>query len=271
MDYLNYGETRIPKLGLGTWKLEGDRARETVSTAIELGYRHIDTAAKYENEEEVGAAVMTSGIPRPDFFITTKIWRDFLHFDEVLSETDRSLERLGTDYVDLLLIHWPNEEVPLQETMTALKAVMQEGRARHIGVSNFPPGMLSKARAFAPVLCEQVEFHVFLQQQRLRQLIVDADQMLTAYCPLARGEINDDHTLCQIGDRYDKSPAQVALRWLMQLPQVAAIPKASSREHLAENIAIFDFELTQLEMDEIGQLDRAERIIDPDFAPAWQQ
>jgi 2,5-diketo-D-gluconate reductase B len=271
MYYIEIGKTRIPKLGLGTWQLEGHAAREVVETAIELGYRHIDTAQAYHNEAEVGAAVMASDLRREDFFVTTKVDYSHLAHDQVLKSVDQSLERLGTGYVDLLLIHWPNESVPLRETLLAFEEIRREGRTRHIGVSNFPPGMLKEARELAPILCEQVEYHVYLQQRNLQRYAQQNDLLLTAYCPLARGKVADDEVLREIGQPHAKSPQQVALRWLIQQPQVAAIPKSSSREHLASNIDIFDFSLTPDEMERIAQLDHGERLIDPDFAPAWNR
>lgn len=269
MEYLDIGNARIPRLGLGTWKLQGQDARDTVALAIELGYRHIDTAEMYENEAEVGNAILASGVPREEFFLTTKIWREHLHHDRALGAIDQCLERLGTQYVDLLLIHWPNESVPLRETLLAFEEVRREGRARHVGVSNFPRGLLSEARELAPILCEQVEYHVYLQQRELLRYVDQHDLLLTAYCPLAQGQVLEDPVLRELAAAHDKTPAQIALRWLIQQPHVAAIPKSSSREHLAANIDIFDFRLDPDELQRIEGLDAGRRLIDPEFAPAW--
>ena len=269
MEYVKLEEASVPKLGLGTWQLERDQARQVVEEAIDLGYRHIDTAQMYHNEAEVGQAILASGIDRKEYFITTKVWRENLAYDQLLASVDQSLERLGIGYVDLLLIHWPNEAIALRETLTALEAVRREGRARLIGVSNFPEVLLKVARQLAPIRALQVEWHPFLDQSKLRQRARDAGMLFTAYCPLARGEVFDDPLLKTIGERHGKSPGQVALRWLTQHQHVAAIPKGSSREHLAQNIDIFDFLLSEEEMVDIAALARGERLIDPEFAPNW--
>lgn len=269
MDYVTLSEASIPKLGLGTWQLEGDQARRTVAEALELGYRHIDTAQAYGNEAEVGQAILASGIERRNCFVTTKVWREQLHHEELLASVDQSLERLGIGYVDLLLVHWPNDHVAMGEYLTAMEAVRREGRARLIGVSNFPPLQLKLAMAEAEIRALQVEWHPYLDQSELRQLTREAGLLFTAYCPLARGEVFDDPLLRELGKRHGKTPGQVALRWLTQHRNVAAIPKASSREHLAENIDIFDFMLSEEEMVDVAALARGERLIDPEFAPTW--
>jgi 2,5-diketo-D-gluconate reductase B len=261
----------VPALGYGTFELEGEACREGVSHALALGYRHIDTASFYGNEEQVGRAIAESPVARDEIFLTTKIWWEDLALANMLASARRSLRKLRTDYVDLLLIHWPSSQVPLDESLTALTTLKQEGKARHIGVSNFPPSLLRQAVEAAPVVCEQVEYHPFLGQQELLSLVHEHGLMLTAYSPLARGRVMNEAKLAEIGRRHAKNPAQVALRWLLQQPRVAAIPKASTAEHRQANLAVFDFELSAEEMAEIHALARDERLIDPSFAPDWER
>lgn len=269
MEYVEVRGARVPALGLGTWQMEGRTCREAVEAALELGYRHIDTAQMYGNEGEVGAAVRESGIDRDALWITTKLGIANVGRDAVLRTTHESLKRLATDRIDLLLIHWPSDQVPLRETFGAMGELMDDGAVRRIGVSNFPPGLLKEALSEAPISCIQVEYHPFLSQDELVEMAQDHELMLTAYSPLARGRVQKSSTLTSIGKRYGKSPAQVALRWLIQQKSVAAIPKASQREHLAQNIDLFDFRLTPDEVHTISELDRGQRLIDPDFAPDW--
>lgn len=261
---------RVPVLGLGTWQLEGRSCLRAVEEALGLGYRHVDTAQMYGNEAEVGRALRASGVPREEVFLTTKVWRDNLDRGSVLRTTRESLQRLATDYVDLLLIHWPNPAVPLEETLGAFRELQEEGRTRHVGVSNFPPSLLRRALELAPVLCNQVEYHPFLGQRPLLDLARRHGILITAYSPLARGEVSRDPVLQEIGRQHGKTPSQVALRWLVQQERVAAIPKASSPEHLRANLEVFDFVLSDEEMRRIHALDRGRRLIDPGIAPDWE-
>lgn len=262
---------RVPALGLGTWQMEGLTCRRAVEEALRLGYRHIDTAQLYGNEEEVGRALRGSGVPRGEIFLTTKVWMENLEFGDVLRTTDESLRRLAIDSVDLLLVHWPHPTIPLEETLSALQQLQEEGRALQIGVSNFPPSLLRQALEIVPTFCIQVEYHPYLSQQVLLEIARRHDLMLTAYSPLARGEVAKDPVLREIARRHGKTPAQVTLRWLMQQDHVAAIPKASSREHLRANLEIFDFVLSEEEMSRIFALDRGRRFIDPGTAPDWER
>jgi 2,5-diketo-D-gluconate reductase B len=271
MRYLEIQGLRVPALGLGTWKLEGRTCLRAVEEALRLGYRHVDTAQLYGNEEEVGRALHGSGVPRKEIFLTTKVRMENLAFGDVLRTTDGSLRRLGTDYVDLLLVHWPNPEIPLEETLSALQQLQEEGRTLQIGVSNFPPSLLRQALEIVPIFCVQVEYHPFLSQQALLEIARRHDLMLTAYSPLARGEVVQDPILEEIARRHGKTPAQVTLRWLMQQDHVAAIPKASSPEHLRANLDVFDFVLSEEEMQRIFALDRGRRLIDPGTAPNWER
>jgi 2,5-diketo-D-gluconate reductase B len=258
----------VPKLGFGTWEILGRDCEEAVSDALEIGYRHIDTAqAAYENEAEVGKALAASDIPRRELFLTTKLWRDEFAPDRVRPSTEGSLERLQVSCVDLLLLHWPSDDVPLEETLGALIQLRDEGLIRHFGVSNFPARMLREALEVAPIFADQVEFHPFLGQDELVGLAAEKDFMVTAYSPLARGKVPGDETLGVIGERYGKAAGQVALRWLLDKPNVATIPKASSHERRLENFEVFDFELTDDDRAAIDGLPKDGRILDPGFAP----
>lgn len=244
MQHLDIKGTRVAALGLGTWQLTGRGCVDTVRHALDLGYRHVDTAQMYGNEQEVGQAVRQSGIARSEVFITTKIAPGNLAAAAVKRSAEESLRRLGTDYVDLLLIHWPSQSVPLAETLDAMAALESAGKARHLGVSNFTVALLEQAVKRCPdLLCDQVEYHPFLSQRPLLAALGRHDMMLTAYSPLARGGVLRDRTLAGIARKYQKSPAQVTLRWLLDQERVAAIPKAASAAHLAANLDIFDFTL----------------------------
>ncbi|MFC4246530.1 aldo/keto reductase [Natribaculum luteum] len=243
----------IPTVGLGTWRMTGHTCRRAVETALELGYRHVDTAQKYGNEREVGIAISASDVSREELFLTTKVWGRNARYDDVLESTKASLDRLGVDYVDLLLVHWPNPLVDVAETMAAMNDLHEEGLVRAIGVSNFSVDQLQKAQRASdlPLLTNQVQFHPYEPQRELLAYCQDEEIVLTAYSPLAHGGVVHDDTLTEIGWRYGVSPAQVAIRWAIQHAGVIAIPKAASREHLAENVDVFDFELTRSEMAEI--------------------
>lgn len=260
----------VPALGLGTWQLEGDDCVEAVADALELGYRHLDTAQIYGNETDVGRGIARSGLPRDEIWLTTKVWMENAAFDDVLRSTEASLRRLDVDFVDLLLLHWPNEEVPLSETLSAMRRLQEDGVARHLGVSNFPPDLLDEALDEAEIFCNQVEYHPFLGQDEILEICHEWDLLLTAYSPLARGRVTDDATLRSIAEAHGKTPAQVAVRWLLQQEQVAAIPKASSAEHRRSNLDVFDFELSDGEVERIHGLARGQRLVDPEFAPAWR-
>lgn len=256
MEYFETASARIPTLGVGTWQNTGRRCRETVQEALDLGYRHIDTAQAYENEEAVGAGIAAADVPRDEIFLTTKLWRSNLRASAVKSSVRASLARLGVDAVDLLLIHWPHPRVPLSETLGAMSELKADGLVQHLGVSNFTASQLTDAIELVdvPIVTNQVLYHPYKDQSRLLEVCRANDIALTAYSPLARGAVLDDPVLDRIGQHYGKSPVQVALRWLLQQSGVMAIPKASSRDHLAENIEIFDFSLTETEMEEIHGL-----------------
>lgn len=270
MRYLTAQGGRMPALGLGTWDLRGKECRQAVRHALEIGYEHIDTARMYANETAVGEGLAASGVARDRVFVTTKVGPEALAPKRLAAEAEASLRELGTDHVDLLLIHWPNPEVPLEETLDAMERLRKAGKTRWIGVSNFPPSLFERAVQAAPVFCNQIEYHPFLSQEKLLRAARQHDVLLTAYCPLARGRVLDEPVLQEIGREHGKSAAQVTLRWLVQ-QGISAIPKAAKREHLESNLAIFDFELASEEMQRISGLAREERLIDPGFAPEWER
>src|SRR5919108_56633 len=246
--------TRVPALGFGTWLLEGEDAAEGVRDALEIGYRQIDTARAYENEREVGRGIADSGVPRDEIFLTTKVPHDEAAAEQIERAAEESLERLGVDRLDLLLLHWPNGKVPLEETLGAMNRLREDGRTRHIGVSNFPAGLLGQALELAPIFCNQVEYHPFLGQDRLLELARAHDVLITAYSPLAHGRVPDDETLSRIGRAHGKTAGQVALRWLLDQDHVSPIPKASSHDRRIENFEVFDFDLSPEERAEIDAL-----------------
>ncbi len=261
--------TRVPALGFGTWLIPEADAADAVRDALEIGYRHIDTARAYENERGVGRGIADSGVPRNEIFLTTKVPHTDASPELVERDAEESLERLGVNRIDLLLLHWPNPEVPLEQTLNALDKLKDDGRVRHIGVSNFPAGLLRQALELAPIFANQVEYHPFLSQERALDVARAHDVLTTAYSPLAHGKVPGDATLQRIGDAHGKTAGQVALRWLLDQPLVSPIPKASSHERRAENFDVSDFELTREERGEIDALPKDVRTADPPWAPDW--
>lgn len=261
----------IPEIGLGTYKLYGKECKKMVSEALSAGYRHIDTAQIYQNEEEVGEAVKQSGIDRDELFITTKLWHTNLDHDSVLLSTEESLKSLKIPYVDLLLIHWPNSQEPLMQTLEAMLTLKDQGKVLNIGVSNFPLSMTKEVieEYRVPILVNQVEYHPFLGQFGLLDYSYDNDFIVTAYSPLAQGRVADNELLKSIGKEHGKSASQIALRWLIEQENVVVIPKSSSVGHLKENIAIYDFELTDEQFESIDALEKTHRVVNPPFAPKW--
>jgi 2,5-diketo-D-gluconate reductase B len=261
--------TSVPRLGFGTWQIEGSEATEAVRDALEIGYRQIDTARAYENEAEVGEGLAQSGVDRGVIFLTTKVFPGDFEPDALKAAAEDSLRSLKTDYLDLLLLHWPDDSVPLERTLQALVELQEAGTIRHLGVSNFPAGLLAEALAQAPVFCDQVEYHPFLGQDRLLELARANDVLVTAYSPLAHGRVPGDATLTEIGEAHGRTAGQVALRWLLDQPGVSPIPKASSHERRVENFEVFDFSLSDDERERIDGLPKNDRQIDPDFGPDW--
>jgi 2,5-diketo-D-gluconate reductase B len=247
---------KVPSLGLGTWRLTGGKCARAVERALVLGYRHIDTAQIYGNEEQVGQGIQNAGVDREEVFLVTKVWTSSFSYKRTIESTRESLRKLGTDYVDLLLMHWPNPSVLLEETLDAMTELQNEGSVRHVGVSNFSPSMVEEAARHANVFCNQVEYHPYKGQDELLEQARDMDYLLTAYSPVAKGAILNDRTLLGIGEAHGKTSAQVALRWLIQQEKIAAIPKATSEDHLKSNLNVFNFELSNEEMERISGLRR---------------
>ncbi len=243
-------EEQIPKIGLGTWQLRGENCRESVLSALEMGYRHLDTAEYYRNEKEVGQAVQDAGVDRDDLFLTSKVWSNHFQKAAVQQACEDSLKRLRVDYLDLYLIHYFSNAVPLEETLAGMQALVDQGKTRFIGVSNFSVSQLDRSRELteAPIFTNQVEYHPFRPQDSLLDYCQEHEMLLTAYSPLDRGRVLRDATLRKIGERYGKSAAQITLRWLVQQERVIAIPKAGSRSHQRANLEVFDFQLTPEEI-----------------------
>ena len=256
MEHQTIKGEKVPALGLGTWRLSGEECRRVVERALALGYRHIDTAQMYRNEDEVGKGMQSSGVNREEVFLTTKVWPSDFSYKRIIETTRESLKRLRTDRVDLLLMHWPSQGVPLEETLSAMRELQEEGSVRHIGVSNFPPSMVEDATRHTEIFCTQVEYHPYQAQDDLLEQAKEMDYLLTAYRPLSKGTILNDETLQEIAEARGKTPTQVALRWLIQQEKVAAIPKATSEDHLKSNLDVFNFELSEEEMERIFGLSR---------------
>ena len=263
---------KIPALGFGTWQLRGRTARTVVESALELGYRHLDTAQMYDNEAEVGAAIAASSVARGDIWLTSKIWPDSFRADDLLRAAEERVRLLGTP-PDLLLLHWPSRSIPLSETMPALGTVVERGLARFAGVSNFTTALIEEAARLSPVplICDQVEYHPFLSQRRVLASLREHGMALTAYTPLARGRVLREPLLERIGRAHGKNAIQVTLRWLVQQPGVCAIPRTSNPENAARNFAIFDFTLDDGEMAAIDGLAVPDgRIADySNLSPQW--
>jgi len=271
MQFIEANGARIPAIGLGTWELRGRTCARIVEQALRLGYRHIDTAQIYENEREVGEGLRASGVRRNELFVTTKIWTTHFAPNDLERSTKESLAKLRLSEVDLLLLHWPNPQVPLAETLGALAHVRKLGMSRHIGVSNFTVALIEEATALCtePLACDQVEYHPYLDQTKVLDACARHGMTVVAYSPIARGRIKNDQTLARIGQAHGKTAAQVCLRWLVQ-QNVSAIPRTSKIERLSENIEIFDFELSEQEMRQISRMGSAKgRLTDYGFAPKW--
>ena len=269
-EHLDIRGTSVPSIGFGTWQITGPDCVEAVRDAIEIGYRHIDTARAYANEAEVGRGIAGSGVPREEIFLTTKLWMDDFSAERLRPAAEDSLANLGVDYVDLLLLHWPSEDVPIGDTLAAMAELRDEGLIRQLGVSNFPASRLREALHHEPVFTNQVEFHPFLGQDELLSIAEENDMMITAYAPLAHGKVPEDETLRSIGEAHGKSAGQVALRYLLDKPRTAVIPKASSHERRAENFDVSGFSLSDDERERIDALPKDRRDFSPSFGPrSW--
>ncbi|WP_252699449.1 aldo/keto reductase [Natronosalvus vescus] len=243
-------DASIPALGFGTASMTGSDCADAVDWALEAGYRHLDTATMYDNEEAVGDGLTAADVSRDEVFVVTKVHPDDAAYDDVLESANGSCDRLGIETIDLLLLHAPSEEYPLEITLDAMNHLQDEAVVDHIGVSNFSVSQLEEAVEISetPIVTNQVKYHPYNRQDALLEYCIEEDIALTAYSPLAKGDVVGEDRLVEIGDQYGKSAAQIALRWLLQQPQVVAIPKASSREHVEANADVFDFELSAEEM-----------------------
>jgi 2,5-diketo-D-gluconate reductase B len=262
---------KMPAIGFGTSSL-GD-CGEVVATALRLGYRHIDTAWKYGTERGVGEGIRAAGIPREEIFLTTKVSHEYLRADAFARSVEESLKNLGVDFVDLLLVHWPNPEIPLHEPIAALAKAKRQGLTRHIGVANFNIALLDEALRLCPepLVNLQAEYHAHLDQTKLTAACRQRGLIFTAYCPLGRGRLLRDPVLADIAAHKGRPLAQIALRWLIQQGNIVAIPRSSNAKRMAENLNVFDFALTEQEMERIAALKRPDgRIANPaGRVPAW--
>lgn len=271
MEHLQTQGISLPRLGLGTYRMQGDICRAAVESALALGYRHIDTAEMYANEEAIGAAIAASAVPRRDLHVTTKVWHENLAPDAIRRAFDASLKKLRLDFVDLYLVHWPSRSMNLPGVFETLMKLKQEGRARAIGVANFTLTLLKTTveEIRAPIACNQIEYHVMLDQSKVKAYLDANGIPLVAYCPLAQGRAASDETLIKIGRKHNASAAQVALKWLLDQHSVAAIPKASRAESQRANLEALMLSLDDEDRKAIATLPRDRRFVSPGFAPAW--
>ena len=262
----------MPMLGLGTWQNDdADECADSVETALEMGYRHVDTAQAYGNEDAVGDGIAAADLDREDLFLATKVWNSNLAAEDVHATTEQSLDDLGVDAVDLLYVHWPAGEYDAEATLGTFDELYEQGKIHNVGVSNFEPHHVEEAMEIldAPLFANQVELHPFLQQEELRAHADEHDYELVAYSPLARGDVFESDVLTDIADDHDASAAQVSLAWLNE-KGVTAIPKATGRDHIADNWRSLDLELSDEEIARIDDIEREDRKVDPDFGPdAW--
>ena len=271
MENLTTQGISLPRLGLGTFRMQGDVCRAAVESALALGYRHIDTAEMYANEEAIGAAIAASGVARKDLHVTTKVWNENLAADAMRRAFDKSLKKLRLDQVDLYLVHWPAPNMNLPAMFETLMKLKQEGRTRAIGVANFNIALLKTVveEIKAPIACNQIEYHVMLDQTKVAKYLTAKSIPLVAYCPLAQGRAASDETLLAIGKKHGASAAQVALRWLLDQDGVAAIPKTSRRESQQANLDALKVRLDDDDRKKIAALPKDRRCVNPGFAPAW--
>jgi len=261
----------LPAIGLGTWPMTGSECTQAVRQALEVGYRHIDTATAYDNEAAVGQALRDSDVPREQIHLTTKVWWDRLAPKAMRQSLEGSLRALGTEQVDLFHIHWPGKDWDLARSIETLVALRDEGKARSIGVANFPLGLLRQVveTLGAPLSAIQVEYHVLLGQQPLLDYARRHDLLLTAYTPLARGQAAAQPVIQAIARKHGVLPSQVALKWLLDQDSVAVIPKAGSRENQLANLAASDVQLDDEDRAAIAGLPKDQRVVSPAFAPDW--
>ncbi|MFO1107999.1 MAG: aldo/keto reductase [Bradyrhizobium sp.] len=261
----------MPKLGLGTFRMQGDACRAAVESALALGYRHIDTAEMYGNEEAIGAAIAAGRVPRGELHVTTKVWVENLAPAAIRKAFDASLKKLRLDHVDLYLVHWPSRGMNLPSVLETMMKLKEEGRTRSIGVANFTTALLKVAvdEVRAPIACNQVEYHVMLDQSKLMKYLAAHSIPLVAYCPLAQGRVASDERLARIGRKHDATAAQVALKWLLDQDGVAAIPKASRAESQKANLDALKLTLDDDDRKAIASLPKDLRCVNPGFGPDW--
>jgi 2,5-diketo-D-gluconate reductase B len=273
MDRITSHGMNMPRLGLGTWPMKGADCTRAVESALGMGYRHIDTAQMYGNEAEVGAALGGSGIARGDIHVTTKVWWDQLAPDAMRRAMESSLQKLGTDYVDLYLIHWPAADMDLPAAIATLVRLREEGLARAIGVSNFPVALMRRAveELGAPIAANQVEYHAMLDQTPVLDYARRHDVALIAYAPTARGTVADEPALRSVAERHNASPVQIALAWLLDQPGVVAIPKASTEANQRANLEASRIRLDDTDRAAIARAPKDRRGVNPEFAPAWDK
>jgi diketogulonate reductase-like aldo/keto reductase len=257
------------RFGLGTYKLEDEECVESVATALDAGYRHVDTAQSYGNEAEVGEGIEQSDVPREDVFVATKLATGNLAYDDAVETARESADRLGVDSIDLLYVHWPLDTYDASETCRALNDLHEEGVIEHVGLSNFRPDQLDTATEHldVPIFAHQVECHPLLQQAELREYAVADDHWLVAYSPIARNEVADVPEIVEVAEKHDVSPAQVSLAWLLSKDHVAAIPKATSETHIRDNLAATELELDDGDVAKIDGIEETHRIVDFEEAP----
>ena len=270
MQPLTFDDVAVPRVGIGTWELQGEIAYGSVRAALDAGYRHVDTAAMYGNEEQVGRAIADSGVDRDELFVTTKVWRDDAAPADLERATTECLDRLGLDHVDLLLVHWPSDAAPLEATAEALQAQRDAGRTRLFGVSNHTAAQFRRVAAVAPVATNQVEYHARLDQTRVLEAVREAGAFLTAYSPLAHGSLFGDERVERIAADAGTSVPGVALAWLLAQDDVAVLPRSSDPQHVAENLeAASSTTLRAEQRAALDELPKDRREIDPPFAPDW--
>ena len=273
MQNVQIGNAAIPAIGFGTYGMSADDIYRVIPAALRAGFRHIDTAQIYRNESEIGECVVASGVPRSEIFLTTKVWVSNYSERFFEASVDESLRKLKTDYIDLLLLHWPGSDVPLAEQIAGLNAVARAGKVRHIGVSNFNRALMTESIRLSavPLVTNQFEYHPYLNQSLLIEDTLQAGLAVTGYCGMAVGRVFSDPTLKEIAARYNRTIAQIVLRWLVQQRGVVALSRTTRIDRLAQNLAVFDFELDSADMTAIYALATADsRIVNPPgLAPVW--
>ncbi|MBX7045827.1 MAG: aldo/keto reductase [Ignavibacteria bacterium] len=267
--YIEIKNKKVPALGFGTFRMQGDDCLKGTAEALSIGYRHIDTAQAYANEEEVGRAIKNSGVNRDEIFLVTKVTPRNFSKNNFLPSVEESLKKLQTERIDLLLLHWPSDDETNKAAIAQLAMAQQKNYTKLVGISNFTLSQMETARKEADIFCNQVEYHPYLTQNKIRSYLEQHNMLLTAYRPLADGKILNDSEVISLSEKYSRTPAQIILRWFIQQNGVSVIPKASDANHRKENFAIFDFELAREDMDKIFGLNKNERLVNPSWSPKW--